>query len=104
MSSTNQQQSQINNTSSSSSTFGGGSPDADLAARLQAPVSPTSTTNSAAANEARRRTSEWKPSLPGRTFSFDREEHKHTMMLSASGALAPAAGVGAGSEGFTERA
>lgn len=96
-------QHQQSNSNTIHTTFGG--PDADLAARLQAPVSPTSTT-CPAANEARRRTSEWKPSLPGRTLSFDHEEHKHAMMMSGSGALALGAGGAgdAGSEGFTERA
>lgn len=62
------------------STFGG--VDADLAARLTAPASPTTERT---AEEARRRTSEWKPELQ-RTVSFDHEEHKRQMM-SASGTL-----------------
>lgn len=107
-----------NTTTSSSSSFGTG-PDADLAARLAAPVSPTTEKASA---EARRRTSEWKPPRspphddasagagPGpaqlqRAYSFDREAHKHAMM-EASGALSAGGGVpsAAAAQGFTERA
>lgn len=75
--------------------------DADLAARLAAPVSPT-TEKSAA--EAARRTSEW-PKGPQRTFSFDHQEYKRAQMA-ASGALSgsgPAAAPGDAAAGFTER-
>ncbi|KAF3767128.1 hypothetical protein M406DRAFT_350417 [Cryphonectria parasitica EP155] len=84
------------------------SPDADLAARLAAPVSPT-TEKSAA--EAMRRTSEWHPPSsssgsaprPQRTFSFDREDHKHAMMA-ASGTLSARVAPGAGdASGFSEK-
>lgn len=80
MPTTTQQQATIN---TNTSTFGG--PDAELAARLAAPASPTETGTSHAAAEARRRTSDWKPH-PQRKFSFDPEEHKRQMM-SASGTL-----------------
>lgn len=105
-----QHQHQPINTSPS---FGSGA-DADLAARLAAPVSPTTEKASA---EARRRTSDWAPptsssrqqppAAPGRAFSFDREDHKHAMMA-ASGALSADGGpvsssAGAGAQGFTER-
>lgn len=108
------QQQHINTSSSSSTSFGSGA-DADLAARLTAPVSPTTEKASA---EARRRTSEWAPPTSstrqqppaplGRAFSFDREDHKHAMMA-ASGALSAGDGpasssAGAGAQGFTERA
>lgn len=105
----------INTNTSPTTSFGTG-PDADLAARLAAPVSPTTEKASA---EARRRTSEWKPPRspprdaagPGpaqlqRAYSFDREAHKHAMM-EASGALSPGGGVPpatATAQGFTERA
>ncbi|KAK2614216.1 hypothetical protein N8I77_001062 [Diaporthe amygdali] len=71
------QQTKINTDTSS---FGG--LDAELAARLTAPASPTTERT---AEEARRRTSDWKPELQ-RTVSFDHEEYKHQMM-SASGIL-----------------
>lgn len=77
MATTQQQQARIN---TDTSTFGG--VDADLAARLAAPASPTT---ERAAEEARRRTSDWKPQLQ-RNVSFDHEEHKRQMM-SASGTL-----------------
>ncbi|KAL1859482.1 hypothetical protein Daus18300_009627 [Diaporthe australafricana] len=77
MATTQQQPTKINTDTSS---FGG--IDADLAARLTAPASPTT---ERAANEARRRSSGWKPDLQ-RTVSFDHEEHKRQMM-SASGTL-----------------
>lgn len=79
MATAQQQQPRIN---TDTSTFGG--IDADLAARLAAPASPTTERT---AEEARRRTStsEWKPPLQ-RNVSFDHEEHKRQMM-SASGTL-----------------
>lgn len=107
----------ITNINTNTSSFGTG-PDADLAARLAAPVSPTTEKASA---EARRCTSEWKPPRspprdvsagagPGpaqlqRAYSFDREAHKHAMM-EASGALSAGSGVPptAAAQGFTERA
>ncbi|KAJ4387109.1 hypothetical protein N0V93_007697 [Gnomoniopsis smithogilvyi] len=93
MSTTQPAQQQQQNTSH----FGG--PDADLAARLAAPVSPT-TEKSAA--EAQRRTSEWKPPPAQRTLSFDHQEHKRAMMA-ASGALSGAGpGAGAQEQGFSE--
>lgn len=62
--------------------FGG--PDAELAARLAAPSSPTEAGTDHAAAEARRRTSDWSPpqGLP-RAFSFDHEEYKRQMMASS---------------------
>lgn len=77
-----QQQAAIN---TDTSAFGG--PDAELAARLAAPASPTETGTEHAAAEARRRTSTsgWQPQLQ-RTVSFDHEEHKRQMMA-ASGTL-----------------
>ncbi|KUI53890.1 hypothetical protein VP1G_01062 [Cytospora mali] len=80
MSTTAQHQATIN---TNTSTFGG--PDAELAARLAAPASPTETGTDHAAAEARRRTSDWKPQVQ-RSFSFDHEEHKRQMMA-ASGTL-----------------
>lgn len=73
-----QQQARINTDTSS---FGG--VDAELAARLAAPASPTTERT---AEEARRRTSDWKPPQLQRNVSFDHEEHKRQMM-SASGTL-----------------
>ncbi|KAK7741693.1 hypothetical protein SLS53_004751 [Cytospora paraplurivora] len=67
------------------SSFGG--PDAELAARLAAPSSPTETGTDHAAAEARRRTSDWSPPQNlQRNSSFDHEEHKRQMMA-ASGTL-----------------
>ncbi|KAG8168302.1 hypothetical protein KVR01_003991 [Diaporthe batatas] len=79
MAASQQQQARINTDTSS---FGGA--DADLAARLTGPTSPTT---ERAAEEARRRTStsEWKPPIQ-RTASFDHEEYKRQMM-SSSGTL-----------------
>ncbi|ROW13985.1 hypothetical protein VPNG_04090 [Cytospora leucostoma] len=69
------------------SSFGGH--DAELAARLAAPSSPTEAGTDHAAAEARRRTSDWSPpqqNLQRRNTSFDHEEHKRQMMA-ASGTL-----------------
>lgn len=79
MAAAQQQTTRINTDTSS---FGG--VDADLAARLAAPASPTTERT---AEEARRRTStsEWKPQLQ-RNVSFDHEDYKRQMM-SASGTL-----------------
>lgn len=78
MATAKQQQARINTDTSS---FGG--VDAELAARLAAPASPTTERT---AEEARRRTSDWKPPQLQRNVSFDHEEHKRQMM-SASGTL-----------------
>lgn len=93
MSTTQQEQQQH------SSSFGSG-PDADLAARLAAPVSPT-TEKSAA--EAQRRTSEWKPPPAQRTFSFDQQEHKRAMMAASGTLSGTGSGAAAQEQGFSEQ-